>query len=457
MIAVATGLALMLTTSLAFGEDAPQYTESIDVVRYLVDTRAVDFAGKAIRDLTADDFVVTINGNPVTVEAASWIAAGDAWPEWRGPQESGEEANDLPVNEEPSTGRLLVFFIQTDFGRNIERTAGQMKFNSFLAKKTIEMMQPEDQAAVLSFDSHLKLRLDFTSDRELIRKAVQDSILINRVSPPKPRLTGPSLARQLDPDAMLKASSDESALLLLANGLHAIEGRRIMILAGWGMGRRLPGYGRATVMLPPGLSEAIDLLRLDHIPVITINTGVGGDLSVGLQQAAKSTGGVYLTLDWPYQTLARIEGTLAGHYELMLRVEPPLKPGQYRLDVRSKRRNVLIHTPPFVQIAEAANQAEHPVGSSDNENVMSARELFATAMHSLREGEIAGVEELLTRAVGLDPRLADAWYERAMLRAAAGKLEDAGADLRSYLEIAPRGTHAADARDMLRGFVSSDQ
>ncbi len=78
-----------------------------------------------------------------------------------------------------------------------------------------------------------------------------------------------------------------------------------------------------------------------------------------------------------------------------------------------------------------------------------AMKLFVDAMRRLHDGDEEGVEATLDEVIATDPQLADAWYERGMLAAAREDHEAAQRDLKKYLALAPRGKHAADARDFL--------
>src|ERR1051326_4165946 len=75
-------------------------------------------------------------------------------------------SNGSPV---PSPGRRLVVLYQTDFARNDARVRGQMKLLQM--DEWLDWIEPEDRVAVLSFDSHLKFRLDFTNNKHDIANA----------------------------------------------------------------------------------------------------------------------------------------------------------------------------------------------------------------------------------------------------------------------------------------------
>src|SRR6059058_3452468 len=102
-----------------------QLTEKISVERVIVDARVTDDRGEPITDLEAKDFRVKIDGKPVKVESAEWVPETAAA---RGLASVGrtQEENPNPDQQPAPAGRLLIFFIQTDFARNAVRIGGQM-------------------------------------------------------------------------------------------------------------------------------------------------------------------------------------------------------------------------------------------------------------------------------------------------------------------------------------------
>lgn len=347
-----TILLALLAVTAAFAQEPglePEqdpFTETIFVVRYALDVRVVDSFGNAIEDLKPEDFTVTIGKKPAHVESAEWIAAGlravERQTELRPDAAEGGEVTPLVEESEP---RSIVLLIQTDFARNSMRVIGQMRFNH-VADKIIDLFGPDDRVAVLSHDSHLKFRRDFTRDRKSLRKAVRESLFIDYPPLPPAATDGPSILPLFDRKEMKRAAHAEAALLLIANALHELEGPKVLILAGWGMGEL---QGRAGVQLKPEWQDAVEILRRDDVPVISLNHGIGGELSFGLAATAAATGGLYAGLQtFDTQAVTRVKGALAGHYALTLRIDDLLKPGRYPLNVRVNRRGLEVQAPAFV-------------------------------------------------------------------------------------------------------------
>ena len=322
---------------------APQLQETITVSRVVVDARVTKYGGEPITDLAAGNFDVRIGGKRATVESAEWI--------------EDIESSSLPVDEDSGAplddsttrqpGRLFVIFVQTDFSRDSWRTYGQMKFMQHY-EELLETLAPEDRVAVFSFDSHLKFRLDFSSDRDAIRSALRDTIYVNH-PPPPPIVPSPSLASRLDREEMRRASHSETGLLIVANALRSIPGPKTLLLLGWGLGERSMGGVRMKRQWLPARA-ALDAARVSIFALDTTNADYH-DLEVGLIAAAEDTGGFYAkTHVFPRLAIQRLQRTLSGHYELTLRAVDDLAPGTQELEVRVKRRGALVLAPSSVLI-----------------------------------------------------------------------------------------------------------
>jgi VWFA-related protein len=331
---------LMLLIVLAAASTAmAQYQETITVSRILLDVRVTDAKGNPILDLKPEDFDVKLGGKSAEVESATWVD------EVIRDEEDAPPSGEVVVGKSQDAalpGRLIVVFIQTDFGRNNARVVGQMHFEHF-AEEMMDALQPDDRVAVFSFDSHLKFRLDFTSNKSAVQAAMRESMLVN--DPPWPRLVpNPALASRLNAKEMRDAPDSETALILVGNALRPIPGPKTMLLLGWGLGRR----AGSVVEMTPKWTIARHVLDAARVSIFALDTTLADyhDLEIGLGQAAKETGGFYAkTHEFPQLAIDRLQRTLTGHYELELRRPADLKPGTHALDVRVKRRAAIVLAP----------------------------------------------------------------------------------------------------------------
>ena len=332
----ALGLVVLFAATSALS----QVQERITVERVIVDTRVTDDRGNPITGLTAADFRVRIDGKAAKVESSEWIPETAAARELAAIDSAIADVN-TTLDQPAPRGRLLIFFYQTDFARNSSRITGQMQA-VVNADDWLDWLDHEDRVAVFSFDSHLKFRLDFTSNKDHIKDAMQQALLTDE--PPWPRIVPmPALAKRLDPVEMKKAGSPEAALIIVANALRPIPGPKSIILFGWGLGRLTP----SGVMMEAKYVPARQALESARASVFSIDFTQADyhSLEAGLGQVAGDTGGFYAkTFHFPKIAVDRLQKTLAGHYELEVRKPETAVRGTHTIEVEvpSQRRATVL-------------------------------------------------------------------------------------------------------------------
>lgn len=327
---------IALTLALSFPLSA-QVHEQITVERILVDARVTDYNGDMILGLTPADFTVKVDGKVASVESVEWIPETAAQREIAGMDDAAPAVT--TTNADVPKGRLFIYFVQTDFARNISRVSGQMSFLSY-ADQMIDDLEEGDRASVFSFDSHMKFRLDFTDDKRALKDAMRSSMLTDE--PPVPQIVpNPSVARRLDREQMKKCTSSDEAFILVANAVRPIPGPKSMILFGWGLGERSGG----AVVMNRKYPIALYALETSRVTVFAIDTTEADyhDLEMGLKQAAGDTGGLYArAFRFPQLAVDRVQKALAGHYELEVR-KPELKNrGNHVIEVSVNRRKAYV-------------------------------------------------------------------------------------------------------------------
>lgn len=339
-----------LLFALLFASNAfAQYGESITVSRIVVDMRVTKTTGEPITDLKPEDFTIRVNDKPVRVISATWIDEAE-FEEGEIVEVDGErvtpgEAGDTIAAPPSKQGRLFVALVLTDFVRNANRVNGQLKFNA-QAKDLTDALLPNDRVAVFSFDSHLKFRSDFTTDKEVALAAIRESILINH---PTPKLNDeePSLAPFLDAEEMKRAANAERALLLLSKALAEIEGPKTLLLCGWGMGELFAGR----VWLDDDWDKARDTMLDSRVTIVSINTSLApGQLAMGTSHAATATGGFTTSIRNPHQAIHRVTQSLRGRYDIELDAGD-LPPGTYKLAATVKRGSAIVLAPMSVSVS----------------------------------------------------------------------------------------------------------
>jgi VWFA-related protein len=318
----------MSVAALAQTSQQPQFTDRVDVSRIVVDARPLDSKGNAILGLTVDDFAVKIHNQPVRVESATWVGAGSS-------DVQRPPAVDARVPVEPlEHGRLIVFLFQKDL--EPLRIIGLMKI-LFRAKTFVETLGPDDRVAIVSFDSHLKIWVDFTNDKVELLRILDRGLLLERPKAIGESTAAVSLTRQLSQSEGRKTYPVEKALRLLGEALEPLPGSKSIVLFGHGFGHLTP----TGVMMDNEYDDALVALNHARAAVFSIDVtqADGHSLEVGLQSVSEETGGFYeRTFHHPDRTVRRLVGALAGYYVLF--VESPGRSFEWEeLSVKLTRRD----------------------------------------------------------------------------------------------------------------------
>ena len=325
---MATWSCLGLALALALSAQEPRFGERVDVERILLDVRVVDGHGQPLRGLGVADFEVEVDGRPVAIESAQWVEGDRPYADGLTPEAAA--AAGIPSAPE---GRLVLFFFQKDMDSS--RIGGLLRMQRE-AVKLAQGLEPRDRVAVASFDSHLKVWLDFSRDREALRRVLLHSLIFES----RPRASPepyPSLLTHFDDAEGRRAATPEKGLLLLGEALRDLPGSKSLVFFGWGLGRMMGSLGvRAERDYGPAIATlhaarttvfALDVTDADH-----------HSLEVGLEAVAEHTGGFYAkTHDFATAAMDRLAGALSGHYVLAFS-RPDVRPGAHPLRVRLVNR-----------------------------------------------------------------------------------------------------------------------
>jgi len=319
---------LLAAASAALPAQAPPgrpggYREEARVERVVVDAHVTDRRGEPIPGLTAEDFQVKVDGKRVPLESVEWVPAD--LPEL--PRAAADSEAELPPTP---PGRLIVFFFQTDYEPS--RIVGLMRI-SLQARRFLDSLLPTDRVAVVSYDSHLKLRQDFTSDRRKLEDALFASI--RTAEPPVPYdIAVPSLARNFDFAAAKKAATPERGLFLVARALTPIPGGKSLLFFGWGLGT-VGGAGGPNPAERRDYARALYSLAAARVNIFTLDVTDADyhSLETSLQHVSDLTGGTYQkTHTFGNLALDRVRRAIAGRYVFVF-VKPQGKRGVHEIDV----------------------------------------------------------------------------------------------------------------------------
>jgi VWFA-related protein len=326
-----------------------EFKDEIDVRLSTIVLRVVNDHGEPIRGLGPRDFRVRIGRQEVPVVAVDWIAAGEAAPAPppTAPALTGASAAPAPppatssAGSPPLPGRLVVVFVQADNNSSV-RTRGHLKTLPY-ARKFLAALAPEDRVAVVSFDSHLKLWRDFTTDRDAAYAGIDRAIRFGATPSPVEPGEPPSLARAFDTEKALDIAAPEWGLEATATALKPLAGEKILIFLGWGLGR----FGGGGTTMTPGFAPAVRALARAHtsVFVLDVTDADAHDLAAGLEAVADETGGTYAkTNELPDVAVRELLRAISGYYVLTLDPDrlPAGKRGELRIDLRKRRGTVLV-------------------------------------------------------------------------------------------------------------------
>lgn len=333
-------LGLLFTAAgAAAAADRPQeqFDETINVALDTIVVRVVDGGGRPILGLAPEDFRLTVHGREIPVTAVDWVSST---PEATAPEaESAEFEPWLPAEPSARTAsKLVVFFVQADL--NPTRISGQLRLRPY-TRELVASLAPSDRVAVVSFDSHLKLWLDFTTDREGVLEAV-DRAMVYTPEAEVPASPHPSLAAHFDFAEALRVATPERALEMTAKALSRLPGEKTMIYLGWGLGR----FGIGGVRMTPDFRPAVAALADAHVSVfvLDVTSADSHSLEVGLEGVAAATGGTYAsTFRLPGLATRWLARTISGWYVLTVDRDDfaGFKPGEATIELRNRKGAVL--------------------------------------------------------------------------------------------------------------------
>ena len=306
-------------------QDPLRFTEKVDVARVLIDVRALDARGRPLTDLAASNFEVRIDGKPARVESAVWVT---------GALSALDAAPLAPIDQSspPVAGRLIVLLFQRNLDRS--RITGSMQMLLDL-RGFLDSFTPYDRLAVLSFDSRLRLWLDFTADMNRVRSALRNNVLFGGPAPHNDAAF-PSLRASLEEQRPDRSDTIESSLRLIANALMPLPGAKTIVLVGHGFAGRQPVFGSGG----NGYDETSGALQRARVSVfcLDVTDADSHTLEAGLQAVAEDTGGFYArTHLFGSLALDRLASALTGQYVLIVE-RPDATRGGHNLEVKLKGR-----------------------------------------------------------------------------------------------------------------------
>ncbi|HYG61628.1 MAG TPA: hypothetical protein VEL74_03535, partial [Thermoanaerobaculia bacterium] len=326
------------------------FSEEITVELTTATVRVVDPYGQPVTGLRPEDFLVLVAGREVPVASVDWVTskAGPAPADQVAPGASPAPLDESAAAAGPAqpapAGKLVVFFVQAHMDPS--RFRGQIKLRAH-TRKLLDTLGAEDRLAVLSFDSHLKLRQDVTRDREAVHRAIDQGMSFGGKPLPRPPAGDPeTLAAHLDFERALAAASPEAGLAVAAQALRFLSGEKVIIYLGYGLGKMVAD----DVVLRSEYKDALQALgeARASVFVLDITQADFHSLEGSLEQIAYQTGGTYSkTLIFENLATQTLANAISGHYVLAFDSDTlPRGGGTLRIKLRDgKKGRILVRTP----------------------------------------------------------------------------------------------------------------
>ena len=233
ILPLVSAVALVVTGALLASPQNPNFRGGTDLL--MLDVSVLDKSRQSVADLTSGDFTVTVDGQPRPVVAFKFVAMPPPPPPASPTATWVREIAPDVVSNERLPGRVVAILID-------DKTIGETRLDPFQIQATrksamavVDQLGPDDRAAVL-YTKNAFTAQTFTTDRRLLRAAIENSAMI-----PEPKGFDPDT----DPQCQCRTCSIE-ALDYVAKSLRPLtEQRKVVFFVSAGplVVVPRPGYG----------------------------------------------------------------------------------------------------------------------------------------------------------------------------------------------------------------------
>ena len=271
---------------------------------------------REIRASSCDADFEAWTGELGDVEPA-WLDADE--PDWA-PLPSTDLTAALPSDDR---GQLVVFFVQKSLEAN--RAVGLLRVLQD-SDRLLAGVGPDDRVAVVSFEHHFKLWLDFTADLERAREVLASDVMHEDPPVLEPQ-AGLSIVAGIDQAEGRKIWHVEDALRRLGEVLAPLPGSKSVVLIGYGFEHGFARYYRA-----------LDALDAARAAVFSLDvTPYFGTFEPALRDLSQHTGGLFLTSHNPRRAVEQMAVAVSGVRYVLFTRAPDLEPGPHSIDVELRR------------------------------------------------------------------------------------------------------------------------
>ncbi|MGK2855890.1 MAG: VWA domain-containing protein [Thermoanaerobaculia bacterium] len=311
----AAGLALALALP-AVAQETQKFEETVDVNLVLLDVTVTDRKGNQILGLTKDDFIVKIDGEQKPVESMEYFTN-------RRLLTIPESQAEFKVERVRDVRYFVILFhsfpdlsFRQQFRNDL--IAARRASLEFVEKR----MRPEDKVAIAAYDIRLKIFADFTSDREVLGKAIDEAATFsNGISTMPANPADDSIFKHMSVRAMINDTGRVyDGIELLAEAMKPIPARKALLLFSPGIGepsdfsRQIPEND--SIWFNPMLT-AIQKANVTVYPLHLMRNTRYHATEQNLVRLANETGGDYYRQATSFEIpLKLIEAQNNGYYLL---------------------------------------------------------------------------------------------------------------------------------------------
>lgn len=324
----------LLAAMPAFSQQ-PTFGERVDVNVVLIDAVVTDSRGNQILGLTEEDFVVTENGVPQTIDSIDYFTT-------RRLLDTPEENAPFQV-ERVHEERYLIFFFDKPIGGELFERLVQARRAA--AEFIDRDMGANDLVAIAGHDVRLKVYSDFTADKKQLKKALDEAARfgrgLSRSNSPEGK---PSILRNLSKSEMMdRTGTVYEALEALADAVRPIRARKNLVL--FSPGIHEPGEEvRGGVLLNTSryYDPMVEALNAANVTVyaanLIANPPADPIFHQTLERLTADTNGEYYRYAISFRPVVKeVEKASGGYYLITYRTQKPKgKEGFQKVDVTVK-------------------------------------------------------------------------------------------------------------------------
>ena len=319
------------------------FQSRVDVNLVLIDAVVTDNRGNQILGLDKDDFILRENGVQQPIESVDYFTSRKLL--------DAPEKNAAFKVERVHDERYLIFFFDKMIGASAmsdPTRAARYELSRYLQNN----LHPEDRIAIVGHDVRLKVYSDFSNDRKVSQRGLEDAMLFGKglTSANDGPATGPSILRNIDLSRMMSGTNTQyEGLEVLADALRPIRARKDLVLLSPGIvAPDETVRGEMVISTSRFYEPAVEALNRSNVTIYAINLF---DAAIdppeyvhqNLSRLANDTNGDYFRFHTSFTApLKQIEKRTVGYYMISYRPQKA-KRGYQPVSVTLKNPEFRVH------------------------------------------------------------------------------------------------------------------